>query len=213
MPHERYCVDLGTFDPAESAPLACSGVTTYSAPQKFGSGSRTSRRHHRRRRPGPHGLTVLRAMGAKVRLLSTSMRESESRHGCWRAAAIDGACPDATQQIIKATGGGAACVLDLVGASSTVNLGVASIKKGGEIVLVGLYGGELKLPLVYLPLRGMGIRGSYVGSLPELKELVALAQKGTLKPIKVTRRNLQEASTALSDLKAGKVVGRIVLVP
>jgi alcohol dehydrogenase, propanol-preferring len=59
----------------------------------------------------------------------------------------------------------------------------------------------------------MGIRGSYVGSLPELKELVGLAQKGTLKPIRVTRRKLQDASAALSDLKAGKMVGRIVLVP
>ena len=100
-----------------------------------------------------------------------------------------------------------------VGASATVSLGIASIKKGGEIVVVGLYGGELKLPIVYLPLRGMGLRGSYVGSLPELKELVALAQRNTLKPIKVTRRKLPEASAALSDLKAGKVVGRVVLVP
>ena len=104
-------------------------------------------------------------------------------------------------------------MLDLVGASATVTLSIASIKKGGEIVLVGLYGGELKLPLVYFPLRGMGIRGSYVGSLPELKELVGLAQKGTLKPIKVTRRKLREASAALSVLKTGKVLGRIVLVP
>ena len=69
-------------------------------------------------------------------------------------------------------------MLDLVGAQSTIGLGVASLRKGGEIVVVGLYGGELKLPLVYFPLRGMGIRGSYVGSLPELKELVGLAQIG-----------------------------------
>ena len=48
---------------------------------------------------------------------------------------------------------------------------------------------------------------------PELKELVGLAQKGSLKPIKVTRRKLPEANAALSELKAGKVVGRIVLVP
>ena len=67
--------------------------------------------------------------------------------------------------------------------------------------------------MLYLPLRGMGLRGSDVGSLPELKELVALAQKGTLRPIKVTRQKLTQASAALSDLKAGKVVGRIVLVP
>jgi D-arabinose 1-dehydrogenase-like Zn-dependent alcohol dehydrogenase len=128
-------------------------------------------------------------------------------------AAIDGSAPDASKQILQATGGGAASILDLVGASATIDIAIASLKKGGEIVVVGLYGGELKLPLVYFPLRGMGIRGSYVGSLPELKELVTLAEKAQLKPIQVTRRKLQDASAALSDLKAGKVVGRIVLVP
>jgi propanol-preferring alcohol dehydrogenase len=215
VPHERYCVDLGKLDPAESAPLACSGVTTYSAFKKFGSKIKDE--------PvvimgagglGHMALTVLRAMGGKGAVvvdIDAGKRRAAMEAGA--LAAIDGAAPDASQQIVKATGGGAASVLDLVGSSATINLGIASIKKGGEIVLVGLYGGELKLPLVYFPLRGMGIRGSYVGSLPDLKELVALAQKGTLEPIKVTRRKLQEASAALSDLKAGKVVGRIVLVP
>ena len=215
VPHERYCVDLGKLDPAESAPLACSGVTTYSAFKKFGSKINDE--------PvvimgagglGHMALTVLRAMGGKGAVvvdIDAGKRKAAMEAGA--LAAIDGAAPDASQQIVKATGGGATSVLDLVGSSATIGLGIASIKKGGEIVLVGLYGGELKLPLVYFPLRGMGIRGSYVGSLPELKELVALAQKGTLKPIKVTRRKLQEASAALGDLKAGKVVGRIVLVP
>jgi D-arabinose 1-dehydrogenase-like Zn-dependent alcohol dehydrogenase len=215
VPHERYCVDLGKLDPVESAPLACSGVTTYSALNKFGSKIKEE--------PvvimgagglGHMALSVLRAMGGKGAVVVDI--DAEKRKAAMDAgalAAVDGAASDASQQIIKATDGGAASVLDLVGASATVSLGIASIKKGGEIVVVGLYGGELKLPIVYLPLRGMGLRGSYVGSLPELKELVALAQKGTLKPIKVTRRKLPEASAALSDLKAGKVVGRIVLVP
>lgn len=215
VPHERYCVGLGKLDPAESAPLACSGVTTYSALKKFG----TKIKEEAVVVMGAGGLghmalTVLRAMGGKGAIvvdIDEAKRKAAMEAGA--LAAIDGAASDASQQIIKATGGGACCVLDLVGSSSTINLAVSSIKKGGEIVLVGLYGGELKLPLVYFPLRGMGIRGSYVGSLPELKELVALAQKGTLKPIKVTRRKLQDASAALRDLKAGKVVGRIVLVP
>jgi D-arabinose 1-dehydrogenase-like Zn-dependent alcohol dehydrogenase len=79
--------------------------------------------------------------------------------------------------------------------------------------VVGLYGGEIKVPTVYFPLRAMALRGSYVGSLPELRELVELAKKGTLKPVKVTRRPLKEANDALMSLKAGKVVGRVVLVP
>ena len=128
-------------------------------------------------------------------------------------AVVDGSAFDAKKQITEATGGGALCVLDLVGAASTIELGIAALRKGGDIVVVGLYGGELKLPIVYFPLRAMGVRGSYVGTLPGLKELVALAQKGTLKPIKVTRRKLAEANEALLDLKAGKVVGRVVFVP
>jgi len=215
VPHERYCVDLGKLDPAETAPLACSGVTTYSALKKFGAKIKDE--------PvvimgagglGHMALRVLRAIGghgAIVVDIDAGKRQAALEAGA--LAAIDGSAADAPQQIQKATGGGATSVLDLVGSAATIGLGVAGLRKGGEIVVVGLYGGELKLPIVYLPLRGMGLRGSYVGSLPELKELVGLAQKGTLKPIKVTRQKLTEASAALSALKAGKVVGRVVLVP
>ena len=215
VPHERYCIDLGKLDPAEVAPLACSGVTTYSALKKFGAKIKDE--------PvvimgagglGHMALSVLRALagkGAIVVDIDAGKRQAAMAAGA--LGAIDGAAPDAAQQISKATGGGATSVLDLVGSTATLGLGVASLRKGGEIVVVGLYGGELKLPIVYLPLRGMGLRGSYVGSLPELKELVGLAQKGTLKPIKVTRQKLSQASAALSALKAGEVVGRIVLVP
>jgi D-arabinose 1-dehydrogenase-like Zn-dependent alcohol dehydrogenase len=215
VPHERYCVDLGKLDPAETAPLACSGVTTYSALKKFGPKIKDE--------PvviigggglGHMALTVLRAMqgkGAIVVDIDAQKRKAALEAGA--IAAVDGSAADASKQIMEAAGGGALNVLDLVGSDSSLALGIASLRKGGEIVVVGLYGGELKLPIVYFPLRGMGIRGSYVGTLPELKELVALAQAGSLKPVKVTRRKLGEASQALFDLKAGKVVGRVVLVP
>lgn len=215
VPHERYCVPLGKLDPAEAAPLACSGVTTYSALKKFGPKIKDE--------PvvimgagglGHMALSVLLAMqgkGAVVVDIDAGKRKAALEAGA--LAAIDGAAPDAAKQIMEATGGGATSVLDLVGSGGTLGLGIAGLRKGGEIVLVGLYGGELKLPIVYFPLRGMGVRGSYVGTLPELKELVALAQAGSLKPVKITRRKLGEASQALSDLKGGHVVGRIVLVP
>jgi D-arabinose 1-dehydrogenase-like Zn-dependent alcohol dehydrogenase len=214
VPHAQYCVDLGTLDPAEAAPLACSGVTTYSALKKFGDTIKTE--------PvvimgagglGHMALSVLKAMGGKGAIvvdIDAGKREAALAAGA--IAAIDGSAPDAAQQLIKATGG-AACVLDLVGAPSTMGLAMGALRKGGDIVVVGLYGGELKMPNVYLPLRAMGLRGSYVGNLQELKELVALAKAGTLKPVKVTRRKLAEANAAVHDLKAGKVVGRVVLVP
>jgi D-arabinose 1-dehydrogenase-like Zn-dependent alcohol dehydrogenase len=80
-------------------------------------------------------------------------------------------------------------------------------------VVVGLYGGEVAISLPLLPLRPIGLRGSYVGTRADLEELVALVRSGKLEPMNVSRRPLDEANAALMDLKAGKVVGRVVLVP
>ena len=104
-------------------------------------------------------------------------------------------------------------MLDLVGSASTVNLAVAAATRGTEIVVVGLYGGELTVSVPFFPLRPLAIRGSYVGNLTELHELVRLALDGKLALVKVSRRPLDEAAEVLAQLKAGKIFGRAVLVP
>lgn len=215
VPRSKYCVDIGDLDPAETAPLACSGVTTYSALKKFGDKIKDE--------PvvilgagglGHMALAVLRALGGKGAVfvdLDPAKREAAIAAGA--LAAVDGGAPDAAEQIKAATGGGAHMVLDLVGSGPTIELGLAGGTKGVQVVVVGLYGGEIKVPTVYFPLRAMAIRGSYVGNLNELRELVKLVQAGSLKPVHVTRRKLEEANAALMDLKDGKVIGRVVLVP
>jgi D-arabinose 1-dehydrogenase-like Zn-dependent alcohol dehydrogenase len=50
-----------------------------------------------------------------------------------------------------------------------------------------------------------------VGNVQELKEVVALAKKRKLKPTPVETRPAEAANSSLEDLKAGKVLGRIVL--
>ena len=57
----------------------------------------------------------------------------------------------------------------------------------------------------------IGILGSYVGNLQELKEVVALAKKGKIKPTPVTLRSPDEVNKSLEELKAGKILGRVVL--
>ncbi len=214
-PRAAYCIDLGGLDPAEAAPLACSGVTTYSALRKFGSVIEEE--------PvvimgagglGHMALAVLRAMGGKGAIM-VDIDEAKRARAVEAGAlsAIDGSAPDAAGQIIAATGGGARLVLDLVGSASTVNLAIAGATRGTEIVVVGLYGGELAVPIPFFPLRPLAIRGSYVGNLGELRELVGLALDGRLALVKVSRRPLDDASEVLAQLKAGQVFGRAVLVP
>ena len=88
-----------------------------------------------------------------------------------------------------------------------------ALRRGGRLVLVGLMGGSIELQLPLLPIRALSIIGSFVGSLEEMRELVALARDGRVPEIPVQVRALEEAQRTLEDLKQGRVVGRVVLRP
>lgn len=215
VPHPRYLVDIDGLDPAEAAPLACAGVTTFSALKKLGTRIETD--------PvviigagglGLMAIEVLKALGGKGAIvvdLDPAKREAALAAGALQA--IDARAPDAVQQIQQATGGGARAVLDLVGATPTVTTAMAGSARGGHIVICGLMGGDLTLALPVIPMRPLTLQGSYVGTLQELRELVALVKQTKMRPIPVTRRPLAEANAALQDLHHGRIVGRTVLVP
>ncbi|MFM7026005.1 MAG: alcohol dehydrogenase [Limnohabitans sp.] len=215
VPHPRYLIDIDGLDAAQAAPLACAGVTTYSALKKLGERITTD--------PvviigagglGLMAIEVLKALGGKGAIvvdLDPVKREAALAAGALQV--IDARAADAAQQIQQATGGGARAVLDLVGATPTVSLAMASAARGGHIVICGLMGGDLTLALPVIPMRPLTLQGSYVGTLQELQELVALVKRTGMKAIPVNTRPLAEANAAMQDLHHGRVVGRTVLVP
>jgi D-arabinose 1-dehydrogenase-like Zn-dependent alcohol dehydrogenase len=114
---------------------------------------------------------------------------------------------------MEATGGGAAAPIDFVGSPKTMEFGVNVLRKGGKLVMVGLYGGAHPISTVLFPFKMMTLEGSYVGALEDLRELLALVQSGKVPPIPLETRPADQASSALSDLKTGgKVRGRVVLL-
>ena len=215
VPHPRYLVDLEGLDPASAAPLACAGLTTYSALKKLGDRLYQD--------PvviigagglGLMAIEILKALdgkGAVVVDIDPAKRAAAMSAGALQV--IDGMADDAAKQVIKATGGGARSVLDLVGAPPTVTLAMGASARGGHIVICGLMGGEITLSLPVIPMRPLTLQGSYVGTLSELNELVRLFKGKAVRPIPVTRRPLAQANAALEDLLHGKVVGRTILVP
>ena len=126
---------------------------------------------------------------------------------------IDGNAPDAAQQIIAATKGGAWAVIDLVGSAATARLGIDSLIKGGKLIIVGLYGGEITMSLPPFPMRAITIQGSYTGSLTETSELIDLVKRTGLPPVPTATRPLDDVNAVIGDLRAGKIVGRVVLTP
>jgi D-arabinose 1-dehydrogenase-like Zn-dependent alcohol dehydrogenase len=104
-------------------------------------------------------------------------------------------------------------VIDFVGRPETTRFGIDALQKGGTLVVVGLYGDLLKLPMPLIPLRVLTIKGSYVGTLDDLKAVIALAQSGKLPPLEVKSCGLDHANDALASLHKGEVAGRMVLRP
>lgn len=214
VPHPRHLFDIGTLTPVQAAPLACSGITAFSALKKVGPIIADE--------PvvimGAGGLGLMavalhKAMGGKgVIMVDIDPVKREAALKAGAIAAIDGRAPDAAQQIIAATKGGAWSVVDFVGSSDTVKLAVDSlVPKAGKVIVVGLFGGDITISTPFFPMRAMTIQGSYVGSLPEMKELLELVSRTGAPPVPLSTRPLDQANAALSDLKAGKVVGRVVL--
>ena len=108
---------------------------------------------------------------------------------------------------------GADAVIDFVNASKTVESDMQFLRRRARVVLVGLFGGELKLSLVSMPTRAYKLIGSYTGTISDLIELVSLAKRGVIKPVVSNRFKLDQATDALTMLKDGKILGRGVINP
>lgn len=212
VPDERYLVDYDRLDPVLASTYACSGLTAYSALKKIG------------RLPDHHALLIVGAGGvglngvalAKavtgqapiVADLDPAKREAAVRMGAKEA--IDPRAEGALKTLLKATGGVMAAV-DFAGSGASFEFAYGSLRKSGHLVSVGLLGGVATLSLGIHVMKGLRVSGSYVGSLAELRELLALAQQTSLPALPITTKPLEQATEALAALKAGDVVGRIVL--
>jgi alcohol dehydrogenase, propanol-preferring len=214
VPHPRYLHDIGALDPARAAPLACSGATTYGALKKvptlkseptviIGAGGLGLMCLSLHRKMDGHSAIVVDIDPVK--------REAAKKAGA--AHVIDGAAPDAAKQIVNLTNGGAWAAIDLVGSSQSAQLGYDSLIKGGKYIIVGLYGGDLTVSLPPIPMRALTIQGSYVGSQHEMKELMELVRAKGLPDVPVATRPLKDVNAVMDQLRAGKIVGRVVLTP
>ena len=216
VPHPCYLFDIGDLPPDRAAPLACSGVTTYGALKKvatlkteptviIGAGGLGLMCLDLHKKMGGHSAIVVDIDPVK--------RDAAKQAGA--AATVDAKAADAVQQIMKLTEGGAGAwaVIDLVGSSASARLGYDSLIKGGKYIIVGLYGGDLTVSLPPIPMRALTIQGSYVGSQHEMKELMDLVKAKGLPDVPVATRPLDDVNAVMDQLRAGKIVGRVVLTP
>ena len=215
VPHERYLVPIGTLAPERAATFACAGITAYGAISKLRP--MTAEDYVAIVGCGGVGMTAvaLCSVLSQARVVAIdpdpAKRAAALDHGA--AMAFDPAAPDALKTIGKACGFNVAGAVDFVGSEASSSLAVNLVRRTGQVIIVGLFGGEFRMPLPMFALKSLQITGSYVGSPNDLRELIALAQRVTLPQIPLDLRPLAGVNQALQDLAQGRVVGRVVLQP
>jgi D-arabinose 1-dehydrogenase-like Zn-dependent alcohol dehydrogenase len=215
VPHPRYLIDHEGVPSELACTYACAGLTAYSALRK--AGDLRADDHLLLIGAGGVGLSALHmarcVTPARVLVADVDARKRGVARQAGASETIDNGQPDAVARVMEATGGGARAAIDFVGAPATSRFGMDVLRRGGTLVIVGLFGGTFSAPLPFFPQRSLNVRGSYVGTLEEMEEVMALGRAGKVPPIPLDVRPLDAAPQALDDLRAGRVAGRVILKP
>jgi len=223
VPHFKYLVKVSGIDLEPAASLACSGLTAYTAVKKanmnlpeylviIGAGGL-----------GLMGIQIAKAItNAKVICVDLDDKKLDIAKKMGAdfvintnvIGSVTTGSGNAVQKIISICDNkGADSVIDFVNAPQTAKTGIAVLRKRGNLVLVGLFGGSIDLSLVTIPLKAITIQGAYTGNYNDFVELIKLAKKGTIKQVISERYSLNQSNDALENLKQRKIIGRAVINP
>jgi propanol-preferring alcohol dehydrogenase len=124
--------------------------------------------------------------------------------------AIDAGEPDAAQQVMRETGGGAHGVLVTAVSPAAFSQALNLVRRRGTVCLVGLPPGSFATPIFDVVLKRITIRGSIVGNRNDLAEALAFAADGKVQAT-VHPARLGAINEVFTALQAGRVEGRMVL--
>ncbi|MCP5084794.1 MAG: alcohol dehydrogenase catalytic domain-containing protein [Alphaproteobacteria bacterium] len=211
--HPKFLIDVEGMDLDMVTPHACSGLTVFSGLKKMGpvrgdewiaimgTGGL-----------GLNAIAIAKAMGyGQIVALDNVAAKLETAKNMGADKVLDSSEDGAVEKLQAMTGNKLTGVVDTVGVPSTSYIAVRALTKTGRYVVLGLHGGDLKMPLPWLPQKALTIAGCHVGCSGDLKELLGLVRAGKVKELPVESRPLSAVDRSLNDLRKGNVTGRIVL--
>lgn len=198
------------LDFAHAAPILCAGVTTYKGLKETEA------------RPGQcvaisgigglgHvAIQYAKAMGLRVVAIDVSPDKLELARKAGADFAVDARDLDASERIRDATGGGPHGVLVTAVSPQACAAALQIVRRKGTVILVGLPQGGFPTPIFDVVLKRITIRGSIVGTRRDLEEALAFAADGKV-VAEIHKRPLEDVNDVFSDLRAGRITGRVVL--
>ena len=197
-------------DFAAMAPILCAGVTTYKGIKETEA------------KPGEWiaisgigglghvAIQYACAMGLHVAALDVTEEKLALARKLGAEVAINAKLPDAAEQLVKLTGGGAHGVLVTAVSPPAFAQALRLVRRKGTVSLVGLPPGDFATPIFDVVLKRITLRGSIVGTRKDLAEAIEFAAEGKVRA-HIHQAKLEDINRVFADLKAGQVDGRIVL--
>ena len=215
VPDAKFLAKIDNLDPDAAASLACSGLTAFTAVKKALTNNPENILIVGAGGLGLMGVQITNAL-TKANIICADL-DDEKLNSAKKLGAthiINTKQSDAVKEIMSICNEkGVDSIIDFVNAPPTVKMDLSLIRKRGNIILVGLFGGSVELPLVSIPLKAITIQGAYTGNYNDMVELIKLAQRGVINPIVSKHYKLDDANIALNDLKNRKIIGRAVINP
>ena len=215
IPDYKFLAKISGIDLESAASLACSGLTAYTAVKKAITNSPENILIVGAGGLGLMGVQITKALcNAKIICADLTDEKLQKAKEMGADHIVNTKDSEASKNIMSICNEkGVDSIIDFVNAPPTVKLDLSVIRKRGNIVLVGLFGGAVDLPLVSIPLKAITIQGAYTGNYSDMIELIDLAKRDVIKPIVSKHYSLAETNVALEDLKNRKVIGRSVINP
>ena len=210
----RFLVPLDKLHPKEAAPMTDAGLTPYHAIKMsmdalipnatavvIGTGGL-----------GQMAVQILRAL-TSVRIIALDVSEDKLKTASEMGADITIVSDaEAPEKILELTQGqGAEVVLDMVGVDSTMSMASKMAKQMGYLLIVGAAGGTLPVSISSVP-HECKIAIPIWGSIPELVEVIALAENGHIKSNNVYYP-IEDTLKVYDAMSKGTLKGRAVILP
>ena len=161
---------------------------------------------------GSYAVQFAKLAGARVIAVDVTDAKNERALQLGADEAINSSSQDAVQQIRQLTDGwGVDCVIDIVGKETTIAAGVEALRNGGRIVIVGYTPEQYPLNGKQIAQNELQVIGTRCGRKQDLINTVRLVAEGKTKSIVTDQFPFDQINDALSKLRAGEVLGRLVL--
>uniref|UniRef100_UPI0031018062 alcohol dehydrogenase n=1 Tax=Neorhizobium sp. EC2-8 TaxID=3129230 RepID=UPI0031018062 len=213
VPHSRYLIDAGDLDPALAATYACSGLTAYSAIKKampvrpdeaivvVGAGGL-----------GLSGIVILKALGHQnIVVVDVSEEKLKIATDAGAHKTVLSIGDDVTKKIVDAVGRPVGTIIDFVNNSQTAAFSFPALARGGRIIMVGMFGGQLTIPTMRMAQGASALSAASPARCRNCVTWWSLAKSGKLDAIPYEAVPKSSINDAMTRLSKGAVKGRIVL--